>query len=58
MNVPINFDVGTVSGIIVLFVTKTLVLTQYKWPKQEWQKWVLATAVGLAVSVTAKYFFR
>ena len=55
---PLNIDVGTLLGVIVLFVMKTLVLNRYEWPKEDWQRWVVATAVGLAVSVTVKVIFR
>ena len=55
---PFNFDIGTLSGVIALFVMKLLILNQSAWPKEDWQKWMMATAVGLAVSVTVKYFFR
>lgn len=55
---PLNLDVGTLLGVIVLFVMKTLVLNRFAWPKEDWQKWVVATAAGLAVSVTVRVFFR
>jgi hypothetical protein len=55
---PFNFDVGTILGVIVLVVMKTSVLNRYAWPKQEWQKWVVATAAGLAVSVAIRVLFR
>lgn len=54
----INLDLGTLLGVGVLFVLKFLILPRYKWPKEDWQRWVLATAVGLAVSVTVKVFLR
>jgi hypothetical protein len=55
---PLNIDLATVLGIVALFVVKALVLGHYKWPKEHWQRWVVATAVGLAVAVTAKVFLR
>ena len=53
-----SIDLGTVLGVIALFGMKVLVLGRYKWLKEEWQRWVVATAVGLAVSVTVKVFLR
>lgn len=52
----INIDLGTLLGVGVLFLLKFLILPRYKWPKEDWQRWVLATAAGLAVSVTVKVF--
>lgn len=54
----INLDLGTLLGVGALFLLKFLILPRYKWPKEDWQRWVLATAVGLAVSVTVKVFLR
>lgn len=54
----LNIDLGTLLGIIALFGMKVLVLGRNKWLKEEWQRWVVATAVGLAVSVTVKVFLR
>jgi hypothetical protein len=55
---PFNFDVGTVLGVIVLVVMKTSVLNRYPWPKEDWQKWAVATAAGLAVSVAVRVLVR
>ena len=55
---PFNFDVATVLGVIVLVVMKTSVLNRYAWPKKDWQKWVVATAAGLAVSVAVRVLLR
>jgi hypothetical protein len=55
---PFNFDVGTIFGVIVLVVMKTSVLNRYAWPRQDWQKWIVATAAGLAVSVAVRVLFR
>jgi len=55
---PLNFDVGTVLGVIVLVVMKTSVLKRYAWPKQDWQQWVVATVAGLAVAVAVRILVR
>ena len=55
---PLNIDLATVLGVVALFLVKALVLGRYKWPKQDWQRWIVATAIGLAVAVTAKVFLR
>ena len=55
---PINFDAATVVGVIVLVLVKTSVLTRYAWPKQDWQKWTVATAAGLAVAVAVRILLR
>ncbi len=52
-----NIDAGTVLGLIVLFAMRFLVLENYAKVKQDWQKWMLAAAVGLAVNVSVKVFF-
>jgi len=55
---PFNFDVATVFGVIVLVVMKTSVLNRYAWPKTDWQKWIVATVAGLAVSVALRILLR
>lgn len=55
---PFNFDIGTVLGVIVLVVMKTTVLNRYAWPKEDWQKWIVATAAGLAVNVAVRVLVR
>jgi len=55
---PLNFDIGTVLGVIVLVVMKTSVLKRYAWPKQDWQQWVVATVAGLAVAVAVRILVR
>ena len=55
---PFNIDVATVLGVIVLVIMKASVLNRYAWPRQDWQKWVVATAAGLAVSVAVRILLR
>ena len=55
---PFNIDVATVLGVIVLVIMKASVLNRYAWPKEEWQKWVVATVAGLAVSVAVRVLLR
>ena len=55
---PFNIDVPTVVGVIVLFVMKTSVLNRYAWLQTEWQKWGVATAAGLAVSIALRILLR
>ena len=55
---PFNIDVATIAGVIVLFVMKTWVLNRYAWPKNDWQKWIVATVAGLAVSVALRVLLR
>ncbi len=42
----------------MLFVMKMLVLKRYAWPKHDWQRWVVATVAGLAVSVAVRVLMR
>ena len=55
---PFNIDAATVSGVIVLILMKASVLNRYAWPRMEWQKWVVATLAGLAVSVAVRILLR
>lgn len=55
---PLNIDLSTLLGVAALFLVKAMILGRYKWPRDDWQRWVVATAVGLAVAVTSKVFLR
>jgi hypothetical protein len=55
---PFNFDIPTVFGVIVLILMKTSVLSRYTWLDKEWQRWLAATAAGLAVSVALRILLR
>lgn len=55
---PFNFDAATIMGVIVLVVMKTTVLNRYPWPRNDWQKWVVATVTGLAVAVAVRILLR
>ncbi len=51
-----NFDAGNVLGMFAIFGLKFLVLDRYATKREEWQKWVIAGAVGLAVNVTTRLY--
>ena len=55
---PFGAVVATILGVIVLFVMKTYTLNRYAWPKQEWQKWVVATVAGLAVNTAVRVLLK
>ena len=55
---PFAAVAATILGVIVLLIMKNYTLNLYAWPKQEWQKWVVATVAGLAVSTAVRILLR